>query len=307
MMLRTKLDSWKRLKQRAESNRFAMLADMKSLPLNQTANHNYMVSASDLTVDFGNQFIDEATLQLLFELAEECQLRDMIDKLMMGAHVNSSENKPALHAALRYVDANEPLFVNSHNILIDIFGVREQMIAIANQIRNGEWLGSSGKAITDIVNIGIGGSQLGPQFCVNALADFAIDTLQFHFISELDPNAFNQVVSQLNPETTLFIISSKSFETEETLYNAKKALAWINQPQHTDLHFIAVTANAKKAKACGFHNVLAIWSWVGGRYSCCSAINLITCIAVGPDNFMSMLQGANEMDEHFRSADFSKN
>jgi glucose-6-phosphate isomerase len=181
------------------------------------------------------------------------------------------------------------------------------MRVISMQIRNGEWLGFSGKPITDIVNIGIGGSMLGPKFCINALTDFIPNYLGFHFISGMDSNEFKSVVKKLNPETTLFIISSKSFTTKETLSNMNKAICWINQPKHIDKHFIAVTANIKKTRKFGLNNVLPIWNWIGGRFSVCSAINLITCIAIGFEQFFEMLLGANEMDRHFLNQDFSNN
>jgi glucose-6-phosphate isomerase len=148
---------------------------------------------------------------------------------------------------------------------------------------------------------------LGPLFCIDALSDYVTDTLKFHFISEIDPNVFAKVTAKLNPETTLFIISSKSFTTPETLCHMENAFAWVNQNEHRDKHFIAVTANIKKAQEHGFHHILPIWDWVGGRYSSCSSINLITCIAIGFEQFSAMLTGANSMDNHFKKTKLSKN
>lgn len=292
------LDPWERLKDLAtidKARRFVV------------KNESFVVATNEIKLDFNAQYIDVNILRILFELAESCQLRNKITAMMCGAHVNHSENKPALHTALRIFEPRAPLLVNGQNIIPDIFDARLQMASITDRIRSGEWLGFSNKAITDIVNIGIGGSQLGPQFCVTALAEFVTDKLNFHFISEFDPLDFEQVVAKLNPETTLFIISSKSFATKETLYNAQKALLWVNQPEATDRHFIAVTAETEKAKLLGFNNILPIWSFVGGRYSFCSAINLITCIAIGYENFISMLRGAHEMDNHFNDARFEEN
>ena len=199
------------------------------------------------------------------------------------------------------------ILVNNEDIIPDILDVRQKMRTISNQIRSGEWLGYSGKPITSIVNIGIGGSDFGPRFCLNALTDFTLDSLDYHFISDVDPKAFEHTVKKLNPETTLFIIASKSFTTYETLVNGKKALAWLGSSKYLDQHFIAVTANTIKANEFGVSNVLKIWDWVGGRYSICSAINLITCIAIGYDSYLELLAGANDMDEHFCESELHEN
>ncbi|OGV42123.1 MAG: glucose-6-phosphate isomerase [Legionellales bacterium RIFCSPHIGHO2_12_FULL_42_9] len=292
----TKREAWKKIETHAEA--------IKKFTLPPTENR--VVLFDNLTLDYSAQRLDPTALALLCELADECALREKINALMTGHPVNQSEQRPALHTALR-VFSEEPICVNNTDVVQDVLAVREQMRMIAEQIRAGAWLGFSGKRITDIVNIGIGGSQLGPQFCLDALSELTTNTLQFHFISEIDVNAFSKVVVNLNPETTLFIVSSKSFTTQETLFNAKKALAWIGQHENSDNHFIAVTAFPNRAKEIGINQVLPIWDWVGGRYSVCSAINLITCIAIGFDNFCAFLEGANSMDEHFRLAPFAQN
>ena len=266
----------------------------------------HVVSSENLTLDYGAQRLDNTALSLLFELAKECDLGEKIKALMKGHPVNQSEKRPALHTALR-VFSEEPILVNNTNVVQQVLEVRETMRTISNQVREGTWLGFSGKPITDVVNIGIGGSQLGPQFCLDALANRVTNALRFHFISEIDTNAFRKGTRCLNPETTLFIVSSKSFTTQETLYNAKQALAWMGKPHHMDKHFIAVTAYPERAKAFGINQVLPLWDWVGGRYSVCSAINLITCIAIGFDNFSALLEGANGMDEHFSHAEPAQN
>ncbi len=266
----------------------------------------FIASVCNISLNYTNQHITTETLALLFTLAEQCGLRDKINALMTGGIVNPSENKPALHTALRAPN-DTAVWVDGQDVMTEIIATRTKMKFIVEQIREKRWLGFSGKPITDIVNIGVGGSDLGPRFCLTALVEFTSPDFNYHFISDADPTSFNQVIAKLKPETTLFIISSKSFTTPETLYNAKKAIAWIDNPQHVEKHFIAVTANPQKANQFGINNVLPIWSWVGGRYSSCSAINLITAIAIGFEQFNRMLAGANSMDTHFLNSEFSCN
>ncbi|MCC5792227.1 MAG: glucose-6-phosphate isomerase [Legionellaceae bacterium] len=263
-------------------------------------------SACQITLEYSRQRVVPKTLDLLIALANERGLRDKIHALMRGDKLNRSENRPALHTALRAEEHRE-IMVDAHNIMPQIVRAREQMFALATQIRNQQWLGFSGKAITDIVNIGVGGSDLGPRFCVYALRDYVSTELNYHFISDADPASFNKATEKLHPETTLFIISSKSFTTWETLYNAKKAIRWIGEPSYLDQHFIAVTAHRQKAEKLGIKNILPVWEWIGGRYSLCSAINLITAIAIGREQFNDLLAGARSMDEHFYHTDFRHN
>jgi len=296
----TELNTWTALEKHADSFRLSMLTS-----LNKEINH-FKITTDHITLDFSHQRMNEITMELLLQLAQERDLKSKIDALISGEKVNQSENRPALHTALRIMDKS-PIFVDGRDIVPDVLMTRKKMQLISEQIRAGEWLGYSGQPITSIVNIGIGGSDFGPRFCVNALADWATRTLSMHFVSDADPNAFEQAVAGLKPETTLFIISSKSFTTKETLYNAKKALAWLNNMQHVDKHFIAITANIEKATEFGIHNILPIWDWVGGRYSLCSAINLITCIAIGYERFIELLAGANSMDIHFHTKALQEN
>ncbi len=292
----TQLNSWSKLQKLA-------------LDFSKTSNisqHQYCRNSEDITIDFGGQLLNDQILSTLLDLAQESQLPASIDALFKGHPINNTENRPALHTALRAPN-DSIVEVNQHNIMTEVETARQLMNTISTKIRQGEWLGFSGKPITDVVNIGIGGSMLGPVFCVNALSDYDTTSLKFHFVGEIDPNAFSRVSAVLNPETTLFIISSKSFTTPETLYNMKKALAWVNQPHHLDKHFIAVTAQTKKAQHYGFKHILPIWDWVGGRYSACSSINLITCIAIGFEHFSEMLAGAHQMDLHFQNTPLSEN
>jgi glucose-6-phosphate isomerase len=295
MMQLTQRRTWKVLEKHAQTLQYQCAL--------QT--HNSAVIRTDaITLDYSSQAVDSTALTLLYQLAQECQLPDLIIQLMNGAPVNGQDS--ALHTLLRNSDP-DPVWINQQDCKQMIGAVREEMRLISEKIRTGQWLGRSGKPIKDIVNLGIGGSMLGPQFCLDALSDYGIKTLGFHFISDFDDAACQRVLRQLDPETTLFIVSSKSFATTETLWNANKVMAWGGYANYGPEHFIAITACAHKAKAMGFQKVLPIWSWIGGRFSVCSAINLITCIAIGYEHFSEFLHGAAAMDTHFRSADIASN
>jgi glucose-6-phosphate isomerase len=300
----TQLDSWQALERHAQDTQPLAIKALRNAEHPLQA--DYQIQGCQLTLDFSNQRINDDTIKKLLALAEERDVSSQIQALIRGENVNSTEQKPALHTALRTIDA-DPVWVNGKNIIPDVLKARELMRQISDRIRSQNWLGFSGKPITDIINIGIGGSDLGPRFCIQALAPMVNQTLRYHFISDADPDRFHHLVSTLQPETTLFIIASKSFTTPETLYNAKKAMKWLGSAQYFDQHIIAVTANVEKAKDYGFCNVLPIWSWVGGRFSLCSAVNLITAIAIGFDAFMALLNGANAMDKHFQTAPFANN
>lgn len=297
----SELESWKKLQKQAQSHALSTATDLESYDL-----RSFRHSAHSITLDFSRQRLTENILENLLFLTKERDLKSKIQALMQGDKLNVSENRPALHTALRTPE-NAIISVNGQNIIPEVVATREKIQYIAEKIRRREWLGFSGKAIADIVNIGMGGSDLGPRFCIKALAEFSDKRLGYHFVSDADPNSFKQTVNGLNPETTLFIISSKSFSSEETLYNARKAVAWLDNPQQMDKHFIAVTAKSDKARQFGINNVLPIWDWVGGRYSMCSAINLITAIAVGFGHFNELLAGAHSMDKHFITSEFSEN
>ena len=301
----TSSHSWRALEQHANTFRFLTSADLIT---NHTSdsNEHFLASACGIQLDYSNQRITNKTLSLLMNLAEERHLKTKIEALFQGDTVNLSEKRPALHSALR-APADHAIFVENKNIMPDVISARQSMEQIAEQIRAKKWLGSTGKQITDIINIGIGGSDLGPRFCVNALSDLMTNDLNLHFISDADPASFLQTINNLNPETTLFIISSKSFTTQETLYNAKKAIAWLGDKQTIPQHIIAITANREKAIQLGIQTIIPIWSWVGGRYSLCSAISLITAISIGFNNFEQLLRGAHDMDQHFQHSDFSNN
>ena len=266
----------------------------------------FKIDTDTLSLDFSRQKLNATTMHLLISLANECQLATKIAALMNGEKVNKSENRAALHTALRDLTA-QSILVDGKNIIPDLLNARTKMENIACELSAGQWLGYTGRPITSVVNIGIGGSDFGPRFCLHALNDWINPNLSYHFISDASPTAFDKTVVHLNPETTLFIISSKSFTTVETIYNAKKALAWFGKTDFLHLHFIAVTANAAKACEMGIRNILPIWDFIGGRYSFCSAINLISCIAIGPAQFRQLLAGARSMDHHFYHNELSRN
>lgn len=297
----TQLTAWTSLDNHAELLRTSLEKQYKL-----SSNKSFQLKTTTIHLDFSHQKINQDSLQLLLNLARECNLSEKIAALYRGDITNRSENKPALHTALRCYD-DERIYVNGKNIIPDIVATREKMRLISTKIRAGDWLGFSGKMITNIVNIGIGGSDLGPRFCVDALTEYHANHLTYHFVSDADPMSFNNAVATLNPETTLFIISSKTFTTPETLYNAEKAFAWIGNSPGRHNHFIAVTANIEHANNFGINTVLPIWAWVGGRYSLCSAINLITCIAIGYDKFTELLAGAHSMDKHFQTNQLHEN
>ncbi len=295
MMLLTQQAVWQQLEKYAQRSQF------NPSPARQTITQ---LTIPELSIDFRAQRLDNTILAALFNLAEVCQVKPAIINLFSGSGVN--QQKPALHTALRCFEITA-MDCQDSQVHALVHGARESMRRISEQIRRGEWLGFSDKAITDIVNIGIGGSQLGPQFCLDALQEFIHPALRFHFIADFDSSAFLRVTQALNPETTLFIVSSKSFTTPETLLNARKAFAWLGSIGAIEKQVIAITAFPDKATAKGIRHVIQLGEWVGGRYSITSAINLATCIAIGYEAFVEFLQGARAMDEHCFQADGETN
>lgn len=265
----------------------------------------YCSEVAGIKLDYSLQPINQNTLTCLIQLVSRIHLKDHIDNLFSGCIVNYSEQRPALHTALR-ATSNDVVTFNGENIILNIQHTLRQMQFIADQICNHTWMGHQGKPITDVVNIGIGGSDLGPNMAVHALHHYKNTTIGCHFISDSDPDGFDDVINGLNPATTLFIVSSKSFTTHETLLNLKKAIAWLNTNDLKN-HLIAVTANPERVFQYGISHVLPIWDWIGGRYSFFSAINFILMIAIGPKHFQQLLLGANTMDSHFKSASLAQN
>jgi len=272
----------------------------------------FSIEAADLLLDYSKNYINETTIQLLCQLAETQQLGQQIEAMFSGKHINISENRPALHTALRNRN-QQSLLINNQNIMLDIQAMLKKMEAFVTQIHTGQWRGFDNQVITDVVNIGIGGSDLGPLMATEALAPYKTSTLNFHFVSNIDGALITPILKKLNPATTLFVVSSKSFSTTETIINAQTSLNWFKQATNNQdaitKHFVAITSQPDKAIAFGIakENIFQLWEWVGGRYSLWSTIGLPIALAIGMDNFYDLLAGADAMDQHFKSAPFHKN
>lgn len=266
----------------------------------------FTIRQSGVTLDFDLQFLTSVARESLFNLAIESKLTQKIDALFTAEKLNFSENRAVLHTALRAPFEQNIVDVGSE-VADNIQQAFAKMAEVANCIRQRQWFGYTGKPIKYIINIGIGGSDLGPRMGVEALQDFADLSLKYFFISDADPLSFEQVCKHIDIETSLFIVVSKSFSTRETLINAKKAMALYSDCEYLDKHFIAVTSDLGKAQLFGIQTILPIWDWLGGRFSFCSAVNLILMIAIGETYFRQMLQGAHEMDIHFRTCALENN
>ena len=272
----------------------------------------FSMTSSSLFLDYSKNLINRETRTLLVNLARECGLEQAIRALFDGELVNSSEGRPALHTALRR-PVSERLAVNGVNVMPEVHRVLNQMTELVGRIHSGMWRGYSEKPITDIVNIGIGGSFLGPQLVSEALLPFAQKGVSCHYLANIDGSEFHELVGKLRAETTLFIVSSKTFGTLETLKNAQAARAWYlaqgGSEESLHRHFIAVSSNREAAQAFGIRaeNIFPMWDWVGGRYSLWSAIGLPIALAIGMSNFKELLSGAYSMDQHFQTAPFEQN
>lgn len=271
----------------------------------------FSLSLDEIFLDYSKNRITEETIELLIQLAKAAHLPEKITELFSGAPINSTEQRAALHTALR-MPKNTTLVVKGKNIIPEIHAVLDKMHQFSEKIRQQTWRGVTGKPIRDIVNIGIGGSHLGPLMATSALAEFAHENLRCHYISNIDSAHLHAVLKQINPETTLFIVSSKSFTTLETMTNATTLKKWLQAQlniQDISSHFVAVTACVDKAIAFGIpkENIFELWDWVGGRYSIWSAIGLPLVLLVGMEHFSQFLAGAYALDQHFQHADFSQN
>ena len=271
------------------------------------------LEAAGLYLDYSKNRVTDETLGLLIKLAEESDLRGRIDAMFSGEKINITENRAVLHIALRAPEG-AVIMVDGKNVVPEVHAVLKKMAAFADRVRNGAWTGHTGKRIRAVVNIGIGGSDLGPVMAYEALRDYSQRDIALRFVSNVDGTDFVEATHDLDPAETLFIISSKTFTTLETMTNAHSARDWLlaglgGDPKAVAKHFVAVSTNAEKVSEFGIDtvNMFEFWDWVGGRYSMDSAIGLSTMIAIGPDNFNSMLAGFHEMDEHFRTAPFSRN
>ncbi|MCK5725798.1 MAG: glucose-6-phosphate isomerase [Thiotrichaceae bacterium] len=272
----------------------------------------FSLQHNDLLLDYSKNRITSNTIPLLCELARDANLEHWREAMFSGERINNTENRAVLHTALRNC-SDQPLMVDGKDIMPEIRLVIDKMQVFSEKVRTGEWKGFTGKAVTDVINIGIGGSDLGPKMVYQALKPYHHQSLRLHFVSNVDGAHIEDILERLNPETTLFIVSSKTFTTQETLSNAHVARDWFMQVAQEDSairqHFVAVSTNTEAVKAFGIdiENMFEFWDWVGGRYSLWSAIGLSIVIAVGADNFNQLLLGANEMDEHFQTAPFEEN
>jgi len=269
--------------------------------------------AAGLFLDYSKNRITEETLKLLFELAEESGLRAAIDAMFRGEKINRTENRAVLHVALR-APKGAFVTVDRKNVVPEVHAVLDKMAEFSERVRSGAWKGHTGKPIRTVINIGIGGSDLGPVMAYEALKHYSERAMTFRFVSNVDSADFFEATRDLDPGETLFIVSSKTFTTLETMTNAQSARAWLLDGLGGDAkavakHFVAVSTNSGKVSAFGIDtaNMFGFWDWVGGRYSMDSAIGLSTMLAIGPDNFREMLTGFHAMDEHFRTARFEKN
>lgn len=271
----------------------------------------FSMCINDIVFDYSKNIITDKTFQLLLQLADECKVKDAIEAMFNGEKINRTEDRSVLHIALRNRD-NAPVMSDGKDVMPDVNRVLQQMKTFSEKIISGSWKGFSGKAITDVVNIGIGGSDLGPVMVTEALKPYA-NHLKVHFVSNVDGTHIAETLKGIDPATTLFIIASKTFTTQETMTNALTARDWLlktaKDQSQVAKHFVALSTNTKEVKSFGIaeENMFEFWDWVGGRYSLWSAIGLSIVLSIGFENFEQLLAGANLTDEHFRKTSFDKN
>jgi glucose-6-phosphate isomerase len=305
----TQTQSWQKLNEHfAEINN----VHMKDLFASDPERFNrFHLQFKDILVDYSKNRITDATLKLLLELAEEAGVQKAVKDMFSGEKINETENRAVLHVALRN-RKNSPIYVDGQNVMPRVNAVLQKMEAFSEKIRSGNWQGYSGKKITDIVNIGIGGSDLGPVMVTEALRPYADKGLTVHFVSNIDGTHITETLKKLDPATTLFLIASKTFTTQETMTNAFSAREWFlkqaEDSAHVARHFAALSTNVEKVEAFGIDkdNMFEFWDWVGGRYSLWSAIGLSIACYIGFDNFADLLEGAHDMDRHFLETPFDK-
>ena len=304
----TQTIAWKKLQSHFETMKNVRMQDL--FANEPTRAEKMHLEWNDFLVDYSKNIVTKETMDLLLELANEVQLKEAIAKYIGGDVINQTENRAVLHTALR---AKENAFVqvDGVNVLPEIYAVKNKIKQFSNEIISGQRKGYTGKPFTDVVNIGIGGSDLGPAMIVEALQYYK-NPLNVHFVSNVDGDHVNEILKKVNPETTLFVIVSKTFTTQETLSNAETIRSWFLQSAAQDdvaKHFVAVSTNIQKVTEFGINpdNIFPMWDWVGGRFSLWSAVGLSISLAVGFDHFDQLLEGAHEMDEHFKNESFDKN
>jgi len=306
----TTTKSWQNLRRHYEKTKSLHMRDLFAEDSRRF--DKFSICFNDLLVDYSKNRITEETLKGLIALAEECDLNNAIENMFGGAKINETENRAVLHIALRN-RANNPIVVDGQDVMPEVNAVLDQMEDFTNRVISGHWQGYTGKKISDIVNIGIGGSDLGPVMVTEALRPYAKKDLRVHYVSNIDGTHLTETLKQLKPETTLFMIASKTFTTQETMTNAFSAREWFleaaKDPLHVARHFVAISTNAEAVEKFGIDkdNMFVFWDWVGGRYSLWSAIGLSIACYIGYENFVELLQGAFEMDQHFKTTPFDKN
>jgi len=306
-----RLPAWKALADHSKEIKKLHLREL--FATDSTRGEKLAAEGAGLFLDYSKNRVTETTLNLLQQLAEECDLRARIDAMFGGEKINTTEKRAVLHVALR-APKNATILVDGKNVVPAVHDVLDKMATFSNRIRSGEWVGHTGKRIRNLINIGIGGSDLGPVMAYEALRYYTDRSLTFRFVSNIDGTDFVEAIRDLDPAETLFIVSSKTFTTLETMTNAQTARDWLLKGLGGDKaavarHFVAVSTNVEKVSAFGIDtdNMFGFWDWVGGRYSMDSAIGLSTMLAIGPDHFQSMLEGFHQMDEHFHTTPFAQN
>ena len=307
----TERPAWKSLGQHSQEMRARHLRDL--FAADGERGRRLALEAAGLYLDYSKNRVTHETIRLLIQLAEESGLRGRIDALFRGERINRTENRAVLHVALR-APRGTSILVDGKDVVPEVHEVLDRMSAFSHRVRSGEWAGHTGRRIRNVVNIGIGGSDLGPVMAYEALRHFSERSMTFRFVSNVDGTDFAEAVWDLDPAETLFIVSSKTFTTLETMTNANTAREWSvaglgGDQRSVAKHFVAVSTNAGEVSKFGIDtaNMFGFWDWVGGRYSMDSAIGLSTMLAIGPDNFRAMLAGFHEIDEHFRTAPFERN
>ncbi len=310
MSCRSQLASWQALKLSANKMKETHLKDL--FAKDSTRFEQFSTQIPGVLFDYSKQQIDNNVFEQLITLAKECDITRWREKMFSGEKINITEGRAVLHTALRN-RAESSLIIDDENVSSVVNAELHKIKLFVEKVRNGQWLGYTGKTVKDVVSIGVGGSNLGPQMATEALKSYADDTLKVHYISNVDGVQIASVLKNIDPETTLFVISSKTFTTSETMTNAKTAVEWFldsaNDKQAIAKHFVAVSTNLEKTAAFGIanENVFTMWDWVGGRFSLWSAIGLPIALYLGFDAFEAILEGAFEIDEHFQSAAFEEN
>ena len=306
----TNTQAWKALEAHQSQLAHTTIADLFKQEQNRFNDYS-LTFENQILVDFSKNKINQETLKLLRQLAKESALDESINAMFTGEKINRTENRAVLHTALRN-RSNTPVYVDGKDVMPEVNAVLAKMSAFCERVISGEWKGYTGKAITDVVNIGIGGSDLGPYMVTEALRPYK-NHLNMHFVSNVDGTHIAETLKKVNPETTLFLVASKTFTTQETMTNANSARDWLlaaaKDNSAVAKHFAALSTNGKAVAEFGIdtNNMFEFWDWVGGRYSLWSAIGLSIALSIGFDNFEALLSGAHEMDKHFRTAPLEKN